>query len=366
MIHLRGRNAGLFLALLSALFAAAATPAAKALLTRIDPLPLAGWFYAGSALGVLPGALLAARRRGRWHVSARNRWRLAGAAVCGGVLGPVAVLLALRLSSAVSVSLWLNLEAVATVLLGHLIFRDRLGRFAALGACGVVVASVLLTERAGFTSAGSVGLVAIACIFWGIDNHLTALIDDLSPEEVTLVKSVAAVGINAGGAALLGQRFVGGGGPAPVLLGLLVGIAAYGWSIALYIRSARELGATRAHLVFATSPFLAALLSVLLLRESFEWTHAAALPLLVLSLALLFADRHDHLHAHEAMEHEHSHRHDDGHHTHVHPGLLPSTRHTHRHRHEPIVHRHPHRPDLHHRHAHDMLDDKHGPEKEPH
>jgi hypothetical protein len=44
------------------------------------------------------------------------------------MLGPLLLLLGLRAAPAASVSLWLNLELAATLLLGALLFRDPLGR----------------------------------------------------------------------------------------------------------------------------------------------------------------------------------------------------------------------------------------------
>ena len=55
-----------------------------------------------------------------------NRLKVAGAVVFGGVLGPVLLLLGLRTAQASSVSLLLNLELVATALLGVLLFKDHL------------------------------------------------------------------------------------------------------------------------------------------------------------------------------------------------------------------------------------------------
>lgn len=56
-----------------------------------------------------------------------NRRRLAGAVLFGGILGPVLLLFGLRLASAGAVSLLLNLEMVATAVLGVVLFREHLG-----------------------------------------------------------------------------------------------------------------------------------------------------------------------------------------------------------------------------------------------
>jgi hypothetical protein len=133
---------------------------------------------------------------------------------------------------------------------------------------------------------------------------------------------------------------------------LLVGALSYGASIALYIVSAHELGVTRAQAVFASAPFVGAVLSFAFLGEPIGLAHASASLLLVASVAALFWSQHVHPHVHGELEHIHSHRHDDGHHFHVHPDLPRGTRHIHAHRHEPLAHSHPHWPDVHHRHEH--------------
>jgi len=133
---------------------------------------------------------------------------------------------------------------------------------------------------------------------------------------------------------------------------LAVGALSYGVSIALYIRAAHELGATRAQAVFASAPFVGAALAFAFLGEPIGAVHIAASLLLVPSLVSLFMSQHAHAHAHGALDHTHSHRHDDGHHLHVHPDLDPASRHSHPHHHEPLAHAHPHWPDVHHRHRH--------------
>ncbi len=337
------------LALLSAALFGWATPASKVLLDRVDPLQLAGWLYLGAALGVTPaivrgGGLTSARRIGR-----DNLRRLVGSILLGGVVGPIVLLLGLRLASAASVSLWLNLELVATVVLGHLFFRDRIGGRGWVAAGGVLSACATLSMAEGPAGGVAVLFVAGACLCWGLDNHLTALIDGLTPQQSVFWKGLAAGTFNLAAAALSGSSLPDGRN---VATGLLVGAVSYGLSITLYIASSQQLGAARAQMVFATAPFFGAGASALLLGEPLGVPHAVAAALLVLSLPLLVWDRHEHTHAHEAMEHEHLHRHDDGHHDHAHPGLPTRVVHSHRHVHAPIAHSHPHLPDLHHRHGH--------------
>ncbi|MEX2205707.1 MAG: EamA family transporter [Myxococcota bacterium] len=337
------------LALLAAILFGASTPASKALLGSLEPFQLAGLLYLGAALGMAPVVAFERRAGARLRLDRANALRLAGAVVFGGVLGPVLLLAALRLTLAGSVSLLLNLEGVATAILGVLLFREHLGRAGWLGVAGAVAASALVAGAGGWPGVAAALLTAAACLCWGLDNHWTALIDGITPARSTLAKGAVAgttnLAIGAAGADL-------GATPIVIAAALAVGALCYGASIALYIRAAHELGATRAQAVFASAPFVGALLAFALLGEPLGAVHIAASLLLVPSLTSLFVSQHAHAHVHGALNHTHSHRHDDGHHLHTHPGLAADTRHSHPHHHEPLAHVHPHWPDVHHRHRH--------------
>ena len=101
----------ILLAVLSAALFGAATPASKWLLTGLSPFQLAGLLYLGAAAGVAPAAMCQKGGVGLLlRTDHHNRARLLGAVVFGGIFGPIALLFALRLADAASVSLWLNLE----------------------------------------------------------------------------------------------------------------------------------------------------------------------------------------------------------------------------------------------------------------
>jgi drug/metabolite transporter (DMT)-like permease len=340
---------GLALGLLSALLFGASTPASKWLLEWLAPFQLAGLLYLGAALGMAPVVLLERRQGRRMRFDRTNALRLGGAVLFGGIAGPVLLLFGLGLAGAGSVSLLLNLEMVATALLGVALFREHLGGLGWLGVAGIVVAGALVSGGGGWPRVLAGLLVAAACTCWGLDNQLTALIDGITPARSTLVKGLFAGSTNLGIGALTAP-FVAPPGVLAAALG--VGALSYGVSIALYIASAHVLGATRAQGIFATAPLAGAALAFTLLGEPFGPSHAAACLLLAASVPALLWSQHVHAHVHEPVEHIHSHRHDDGHHLHGHPDLDPATRHSHVHRHERLVHAHPHWPDLHHRHAH--------------
>jgi len=337
------------LALCAAALFGIATPASKLMLETLSPFVLAGLLYLGASLSVLPAAAGGGLAR-PWRLDARNLKLLLGAISFGGILGPVFLLFGLKAASAASVSLWLNLELVATAILGAFFFRDPLGRLGWAAAAGVMLAATILAwaeKAAGFHAAS---LIAMACLCWGADNHVTALMDGLTPTQSTFWKGLAAGTVNL--AIGLGM------GPIPasfpqVFIALGVGAVSYGASIVLYIHAAQRLGAVRSQLVFSSAPFFGLVFSALIFREYVSVPQSTAAVLMASSLFLLAWERHHHAHMHKAGAHEHAHRHDDSHHGHEHADVPGSQMHSHRHAHEPAKHSHRHWPDLHHRHAHD-------------
>jgi drug/metabolite transporter (DMT)-like permease len=347
----------ILLALLSAALFGSATPVSKLLLRDFTAFQLSGLLYLGAAIGMLP---LALRRRatagggGVWRYDRRSVLRLAGAVFFGGCLGPVLLMLGLSAARSSSVSLWLNFELAATAVLGVLFFKDHLDARGWFGAGAMLLAGVVVAAGEGIGGALPAVLVGLACTCWAIDNHLTALIDGITPAQSTLVKGLAAGTANLVLGVLLQPRLPGAGAFAGALA---LGAVSYGGSIALYITAAQSLGATRSQVIFASAPFFGLVLSLPLLGERMTWSLAAAVPLIVVGIALMHRSALAHRHSHAALEHVHFHRHGDGHHGHGHPGTAAGQpdagAHVHWHVHEATGHDHAHVPDLHHRHDHD-------------
>jgi drug/metabolite transporter (DMT)-like permease len=335
------------MALLSAALFGAAAPASKWLLAELTPLQLAGLLYLGAALGVAPSVV---RSRSLPLPQERpGRWRLLGAIVLGGVLGPALLLLGLSLASASSVALWLNLELVATAALGALLFRDRLGVGGWLGTALAAAAGVALSLGEGPAGVRAGLFVAAACVCWGFDNHWTARLDTLPVTATTFWKGIVAGATNLALGLTLAPFSASS---SAVLTALATGALCYGASIALSVSAAQALGATRVQVLFASAPLFGVGLAALWLGEVLSGVQLAAAAALALSAALVLRDRHAHLHDHDALAHIHWHRHDDGHHLHAHPPGVDAVAHAHCHVHPPLRHAHAHWPDLHHRHRH--------------
>ncbi|MCU1394456.1 MAG: Membrane protein [Ilumatobacteraceae bacterium] len=320
-------------------------PAASRLADHMGAFTLAGLLYLGAAIAVLP---VVGRHRPDRASFVRAAPRLGMAVVLGGAVGPVLLAAGLRHSSAATASLLLNLELVFTTLLALFVFREHLGRRVVAGTALVVTASAVLGWSGGGDLRIGALLIAGACLCWGVDNSVTANLDELAPAHITFVK-----GLIAGGANLTIGLILGGAPDGwPILAALLVGGFGYGASITLWVAGARDLGAARGQLVFATAPFVGAIVSWTVLGEHATARELTALVIAAAGVSFVLGSDHLHDHRHEALEHDHEHTHDDGHHSHVHPEG-GDVRHQHRHVHTELVHAHPHVPDLHHRHEHD-------------
>lgn len=334
------------LALAAAFFFGVSTPLSKALINDLNPFLLAGLLYLGAGLGLSAYTLLRGGRLLPPPATLKYKY-IIGMIVFGGLLGPVLLMAAVKIAPAASVSIWLNMELVATAFLGHFLFRDHLDKRGWLSVALSLAAGILLSYSGGVAGFTAGLLVALACFSWGLDNHFTALIDDLSPVQSTILKGLAAGTTN-----LLIGLALAGGAPAlpPVGKALLVGFLCYGLSITFYISAAQKLGAVRSQLIFSVAPLFGVLLAVLALNETLSSVQVISGALLFASVWLMLAEKHAHTHEHQETEHTHEHTHSDLHHDHH--GGAQEKPHTHLHKHAAATHAHPHWPDLHHRHGH--------------
>jgi drug/metabolite transporter (DMT)-like permease len=356
---LRGGGLALASCLLAAALFGASTPAAKALLASFPPLLLSGVLYLGAALATAPSVLRSPRAF--LQLGARNRRNLLTSILCGGVLGPVLMLVGLQHAGASSVAIWLALETVATTLIAWRWYGEHIDRDTLLALLLILAATAVLAPVEA-AAPMAIACIALACIAWGIDNNATAVIDVLSPAQMTFAKGLVGGAVNIAAWQLLAMA-EGSATTLPdagqLLAALALGGVSYGVSITLYILGAQQLGASRSQLLFSTAPLWGVAMAWAWLHEAFTAAHGIALLLSVLAVLLIHRARHAHLHEHVALQHRHWHRHDDAHHAHAHAGEEAAASgwfgwHLHAHAHEAITHEHAHRPDLHHRHAHHL------------
>ena len=364
----------IMLALLSAVLFGLSTPAAKLLVGLIDPWLLAGLLYLGAGLGLglltILRRFLGQRRDGDSASEAPLRrsdlpW-LAAVILCGGVAGPLLLMLGLAQVPASTASLLLNLEGVFSLGIAWIIFRENVDLRIFIGATAILCGAGLLSwpvtaESGGGAALSGIGLIAAACLCWAIDNNLTRKLSAADPLQITLAKGLVAGSVNLALALIHGAALPG---PGTLLATGLVGLLGYGVSLICFVLALRHLGTARTGAYFSLAPFVGAAAAFLLLGEPLTPLFAGAALLMAIGLYLHLAERHQHEHRHDALFHDHRHVH-DAHHDHQHDnhahdnhahddhdGVTPTEPHSHPHWHRPLIHSHRHFPDLHHRHRH--------------
>ena len=125
--------------------------------------------------------------------------------------------------------LLLNGELVATLAIAAVVFRENLGRRLLVAAGLIGLAGILLVWQPG-VAFDIGGLLTIgACVCWGIDNSVTARIDQLSPEQITFTEGAVAGTVNV----ILGLAIASASGieTRQMLDALVIGALGYGASI---------------------------------------------------------------------------------------------------------------------------------------
>jgi len=337
------------LALASAALFGAAAPALKPIAGALHPVLLAGLLYLGSFLGLALARAWRGTAPREASLSRRDLPALAGAIVAGGLAAPVLLVWGLSGLAASAASLLLAAEAVLTMLLAAVLFREAVATRVWIAAVLIVAAAVLLAWAPGLSVPVSLHALAVlaACLLWGLDNNLTSRISLADPFAIAMWKGLVAGGVNTAIGLALAPALPG----ASWLAVLGIGALGYGASLVLYVLALRHLGAARTAAHFGTAPFFGTVLAIALLAEPLTPALAAAFALTAAGTWLVLTERHRHEHGHETLDHEHRHVH-DAHHQHAHRGDEGPEPHSHPHHHAPLRHRHAHFPDLHHRHRH--------------
>ncbi len=346
---------GVLAALLAALLFGAGTPLAKQLLTSLNPWLLAGLLYLGAGLGMTLYRIIS--RANPVQLARSERPWLLGAVLSGGVIAPVLLMFGLRGMPASGASLLLNAEGVFTALLAWFAFKENFDRRIALGMLAILAGAVILSWPSKLSQLSGASLwpalaVLGACFAWGLDNNLTRKISLTDATWIAAVKGMTAGVVNLTIAQILGNAALPSA--AIVSMAMLVGLIAYGISLALFVVALRHLGTARTGAYFSVAPFFGATLA-LAMGDPITLPLLIAGSLMAIGVWLHLTEYHAHWHQHEVMQHEHEHSHDE-HHQHEHSELdepaAPGGTHRHGHRHEVQAHSHPHFPDSHHRHDH--------------
>ena len=339
---------GVLLGIVAAVAFGATTPIVAWAGRDVGPLATAALLYLGAA--ATAGLVQRVTSRSEPKVRRADAPRLLAIAIAGAAVAPALLAWGLQRTGATTGALLLNLEAVATVILARLVYREPIGSRVALAVASMVVGGVTLAADGAAERFQLLGVLAVAgaTLAWALDNTWSRPLAERDPFQVILVKAVLGAGLTTAIAQARGEPWPGAAHTAALLA---CGATGYGASLYLYLLAQRRIGAARTGSVFALAPFIGAAIAWSLGDRGAGGFAVVALGLFALGAYLHLTEHHAHRHVHRPVEHDHAHRHDDQHHSHRHDPPFQGE-HAHPHHHEATEHDHAHAPDLHHEHSH--------------
>ena len=244
------------------------TPFAKALVSNIHPILLAGLLYFGSGTGLFIMWLISNRG---WHNPnlIKQEWLWLFSAIgFGGILGPILLMVGLTITSSATASLLLNIEAVLTAMIAWIIFKENTDKRIILGMLLIIAGGIVLSwPQKQAAQQGCLGALTIAgaCLCWAIDNNLTRKISASDSLFIAGSKGLVAGIVNISLAYCLGLMIL----PSwPITLSAMIcGFLGYGLSLLLFILALRGLGTARTGAYFSVAPFIGAAIAIVFFNE---------------------------------------------------------------------------------------------------
>lgn len=295
-----GRLAGNVWAIAAATLFGASTPFAKRLLDDgHGELAVAGLLYAGAAIGL--GTVTGLRRiTGAAAAPApmsRREWKwLLLATAMGGFLAPALLMVGLTRTGGMAASLLLTVETPATALLAWAFFGERIGPRVVIGGFLVIAGAAAI--RLGGAPSGMITLIGtaaivISCFAWAMDNNATTRIAHHDALRIARFKCICSAPFSLALAAVIDPASVHPGAwtPGALAQALTIGLFGYGFSLACFVRALRRIGAARTGALFATAPFVSAIVAMLVLGERPTLGIAAAGVLMAIGTMALVTER---------------------------------------------------------------------------
>lgn len=277
-------------AFISAFLFAAGMPATKYLVQIVDPVVLASILYLGS--GTASSLLILCREIKPIEWDKKDLLRFLIAVIIGGIAAPLCLMVAMTTAKASTVSLLLNFEILFTAIIATMFFKEKLGAREIIGLLALFAGGVCLSLNSNMQTSWALLYALAASFLWSIDANITARIKSIPSLRIAQFKGFIAGSFNYGLAVYLGKHFPE---PTITIASGITGFFCYGLSLVFFIESMRRLGAARATSLFATEPFIGAVLCIIFLHESVT---------LGLILAGLFMSVGVYLHLTTKHEHE--------------------------------------------------------------
>ena len=283
---------GIAFAILAASLYAINAPFSKILLEFMPPTLMAGFLYVGAGIGMTFIALIQKVKKTDTKELKLTKSELPYtiAMIILDIAAPICLLFGLNATTAANASLLNNFEIVATAIIALMVFKEKIsprlwfGIFFITLSCGILSFEDVSSLHFSYGSL----FVLLSAICWGFENNCTRKISSKDPLQIVLLK-----GIFSGIGSLTIGLYMGERTSSlwSIFAVLCIGFIAYGLSIYFYVYAQRLLGAARTSAYYAVAPFIATILSLIILREIPDITYYFALVLMIIGAWLSSQDK---------------------------------------------------------------------------
>ena len=283
---------GIAFAILAASLYAINAPFSKILLEFMPPTLMAGFLYVGAGIGMTFIALIQKVKKTDTKELKLTKSELPYtiAMIILDIAAPICLLFGLNATTAANASLLNNFEIVGTAIIALMVFKEKIsprlwfGIFFITLSCGMLSFEDVSSLHFSYGSL----FVLLSAICWGFENNCTRKISSKDPLQIVLLK-----GIFSGIGSLIIGLYMGERTSSlwSIFAVLCIGFIAYGLSIYFYVYAQRLLGAARTSAYYAVAPFIATILSLIILREIPDITYYFALVLMIIGALLSSQDK---------------------------------------------------------------------------
>lgn len=262
------KKSAVFFAMLAAVLYSINSPVSKLLLAEVPPTMMAALLYLGAGIGLFFVGMVQkfSLKEQKEEPLTRKELPYTIAMVALDILAPILLMVGLTMTTAANASLLNNFEIVATSFIAMGIFKEYISKRLWLGIILVTLSSALLTVKDLSSFSFSFGslLVLGACICWGLENNCTRMLSHKNPLHIVVIKGCFSGLGSLIIAGFLGEIIVN---VFYIIMAMLLGFVSFGLSIFFYIHAQRGLGAAKTCAYYAVSPFVGAMISLVIFRE---------------------------------------------------------------------------------------------------
>lgn len=260
----------LYLVVAAVLYGSIAT-LAKPQLTTIHPILLSSSIYL--IIGIVLTILIKLTNRAT-KINTSELKYIFIISIFGAVLGPILYFYGLMLTSASLASILINIEFVFSILLAIIILREKPGKKGAIGILlifiGLIIVNLNYNDFNIFKNNTLLGniLIAIASLFWAVDNNLSNIIlkKGVSIARIVQLKSLIGGTISFCICLIFAIPIGGNINQVPILIVLSLG--GFAGSLFLFLRGMKEVGTIKSVIIFSTSTIFGIIFALIFLKES--------------------------------------------------------------------------------------------------